>query len=99
MPPKSQKRELALELVLFFQPWGLAAFVIFFIAALAETNHSPFDLPEAGAIITGYFTEYNGFKFALFFLGEYIAMFAIGNLAVTLFLGAGGSLSVERCPG
>ena len=82
-----------------FQPWGLAAFVIFFIAALAETNRSPFDLPEAESeIIAGYFTEYSGFKFALFFLGEYIAMFAISGLAVTLFLGAGGGPGVEALP-
>ena len=82
-----------------FQPWGLAAFVIFFIAALAETNRSPFALPEAESeIIAGYFTEYSGFKFALFFLGEYIAMFAISGLAVTLFLGAGGGPGVESLP-
>ena len=82
-----------------FQPWGLAAFVIFFISALAETNRSPFDLPEAESeIIAGYFTEYSGFKFALFFLGEYIAMFAISGLAVTLFLGAGGGPGVEAIP-
>ena len=82
-----------------FQPWGLAAFVIFFIAALAETNRSPFDLPEAESeIIAGYFTEYSGFKFALFFLGEYIAMFAISGLAVTLFLGAGGGPGAEALP-
>ena len=82
-----------------FQPWGLAAFVIFFISALAETNRSPFDLPEAESeIIAGYFTEYSGFKFALFFLGEYIAMFAISGLAVTLFLGAGGGPGAEALP-
>ena len=78
-----------------FTPWGLAAFIIFFIAALAETNRSPFDLPEAESeIIAGYFTEYSGFKFALFFLGEYIAMFAISGLAVTLFLGGGAGPGV-----
>ena len=85
-----------------FSPWGFAAFVIFFIAALAETNRSPFDLPEAESeIIAGYFTEYSGFKFALFFLGEYIAMFAISGLAVVLFLGGslGPGVTVELVDG
>ena len=87
----AEKIVLAQDTLWFvFTPWGLAAFVIFFIAALAETNRSPFDLPEAESeIIAGYFTEYSGFKFALFFLGEYIAMFAISGLAVVLFLGGG----------
>ncbi len=69
-------------------PWGLAAFLLFMVAATAESNRSPFDLPEAESeIIAGYLTEYSGFKYALFFLGEYWGMFAVSGLAVTLFLG------------
>ena len=71
-----------------FTPWGLAGFLLFFIASLAESNRTPFDLPEAESeIIAGYFTEYSGFKFALFFLGEYLGLFAISGLGITLFLG------------
>ena len=71
-----------------FTPWGLAGFTLFFIASLAESNRSPFDLPEAESeIIAGYYTEYSGFKFALFFLGEYLGMFAVIGLGITLFLG------------
>lgn len=71
-----------------FTPWGFAGFVLFMIAAAAESNRSPFDLPEAESeIIAGYLTEYSGFKYALFFLGEYWGMFAVSGLAVTLFLG------------
>src|SRR5437879_6237391 len=69
-------------------PWGLAGFILFMIAAAAESNRSPFDLPEGESeIIAGYYIEYFGFKFALFFLGEYIGMFAVSGLAITLFLG------------
>ena len=73
-------------------PWGFAAFVLFMIAATAESNRSPFDLPEGESeIIAGYYIEYSGFKFALFFLGEYLGMFAISGLAITLFLGGWSS--------
>ena len=69
-------------------PWGFAGFILFLIAAAAESNRSPFDLPEGESeIIAGYYIEYSGFKFALFFLGEYIGMFAASALAITLFLG------------
>lgn len=69
-------------------PWGFAGFFLFLIAATAESNRSPFDLPEGESeIIAGYYIEYSGFKFALFFLGEYLGMFAISGLAITLFLG------------
>jgi NADH-quinone oxidoreductase subunit H len=71
-----------------FTPWGFAGFVLFMVAATAESNRSPFDLPEGESeIIAGYYIEYSGFKFALFFLGEYLGMFAISGLGITLFLG------------
>lgn len=72
----------------FFTPWGFAGFLLFLVAACAEANRSPFDLPEGESeIIAGYYLEYSGFKFALFFLGEYLGLFAASCLGITLFLG------------
>lgn len=72
----------------FFTPWGFFGFIVFFIAALAETNRCPFDLPEGESeIIAGHLTEYSGFKYALFFMGEYFGMLALSGLGVTLFFG------------
>ncbi|OHE77825.1 MAG: NADH dehydrogenase [Verrucomicrobia bacterium RIFCSPLOWO2_12_FULL_64_8] len=69
-------------------PWGAAGFAMFFVAALAESNRSPFDLPEAESeLIAGHLTEYSGFKFALFFMAEYFGMMALCGMGVTLFLG------------
>ncbi len=63
-------------------------FVIFFISALAETNRSPFDLPEGESeIVAGYFVEYSSMSFALFFLGEYAAMILMSGMTTILFLG------------
>lgn len=63
-------------------------FVIFFISSLAETNRSPFDLPEAEAeLVSGYNVEYSSFPFALFFLGEYANMILMSGMASILFLG------------
>lgn len=70
---------------IFTQP---LAFVLFLIAAVAETNRPPFDLPEAETeLISGFHTEYSGFRWSFYFLGEFIAVIAISLLAATLFLG------------
>jgi NADH-quinone oxidoreductase subunit H len=78
------------------QPVG--AFV-FLIAALAEVNRAPFDMPEAEQELTaGYFTEYSGMKFSLFFMGEYIKMIAVSAIAVTMFFGGYLGPFVEQFP-
>jgi NADH-quinone oxidoreductase subunit H len=69
----------------FYQP---VAFILFMITALAETNRTPFDLPEAEAeLVAGFHTEYSSMKFGLFFLGEFTNIITICAIAVTLFLG------------
>jgi NADH-quinone oxidoreductase subunit H len=72
--------------------WGIfvqpLAFFLFFAAAVAESKRIPFDLPEGESeIVAGYFTEYAGMKFAMFFFSEYIAVVSSSALMVTLFLG------------
>jgi NADH-quinone oxidoreductase subunit H len=64
------------------------AFVIFFIAGIAETHRTPFDIPEAeGELVAGYHSEYSGMKFGMFFVGEYLGVTLISSLIVTLFFG------------
>jgi NADH-quinone oxidoreductase subunit H len=64
------------------------AFLIYTIAAIADTNRPPFDLPEAETeLVAGYHTEYSGIKFAMFYLAEYMHMVTVSAVAVTLFLG------------
>jgi NADH-quinone oxidoreductase subunit H len=66
----------------------LPSFIVYVIAMVGETNRPPFDLPEAeGELVGGFHTEYSSIKFALFFLGEYIALTTVSALAVTMFLG------------
>ena len=75
----------------FIPAWNivlLPSFIVFVIAAFAETSRSPFDLVEAEQeIVGGFHTEYSGFRFALFFLAEYINLFTMSALTVTFFLG------------
>jgi NADH-quinone oxidoreductase subunit H len=67
------------------QPLGL---LIYYICGLAETNRTPFDLPEAESeLVAGYLTEYSGMQWAMFFLGEYGNMLIVSSVAVALFLG------------
>jgi NADH-quinone oxidoreductase subunit H len=71
--------------------WGIllqpVAFVLFFTAAIAETKRAPFDLPEGESEIIGYFIEYSGMRFGLFYLGEFIEVVFVSALVTTLFLG------------
>ncbi|MDG4658102.1 NADH-quinone oxidoreductase subunit NuoH [Ectobacillus antri] len=70
---------------IFLQP---VAFLVFFIAAVAELNRTPFDLPEAESeLVSGYHTEYSGFRWAFFMLAEYVYFFAMTSLITVLFLG------------
>jgi len=69
---------------IFRQPIG---FVLFFVAALAETKRAPFDMPEGESEIIGYFVEYGGMRFGMFMAGEFIEVVGASAMVVTVFLG------------
>jgi NADH-quinone oxidoreductase subunit H len=76
----------------FFPAWNVVpmfpAFIIFFVAVVAETQRPPFDLPEAeGELVAGFHTEYSGAKFAMFFLAEFMNVITVSAVTVTAFLG------------
>ncbi len=73
---------------IFRFPFGPIAFVTYLIAATAEANRTPFDIPEAEQeLVAGYNVEYSGMKFAMFFLAEFINLFTVSAIAATVFLG------------
>ena len=82
------------EIITYQQNFGwlilpqILGFILYIIAAIAETNRLPFDLPEAETeLVAGYYTEYSSIKFAFFFMAEYINIITVCALATTLFLG------------
>src|SRR3974377_673012 len=80
--------------------WGIltqpVAFFIFVTAALAETKRVPFDLPEGESEIIGYFVEYSGMKFGMFFLTDFLGTIFVAGLVTAVFLGGGHPVLFER---
>ncbi len=77
-----------LDWFIFYNPFTLVAFLMFFISALAEGNRTPFDIPEAESeLVAGYVTEYSGMRFLFFFFAEWGNLYVIGAIVTTLFLG------------
>jgi NADH-quinone oxidoreductase subunit H len=83
---------LPLQQKLFLLPFTIMTFVIFLVSSNAEINRTPFDLPEAESeLVQGYFTEYSGLRFAMFYLTEYTNLFTVFAVAVSMFLGGWSS--------
>jgi NADH-quinone oxidoreductase subunit H len=74
--------------LVFQSPFMFAAALSYYVASLASCKRAPFDLPESESeLVAGFHTEYSGFRWMMFFFGEYVAMFIVSGLAVILFLG------------
>lgn len=89
--------------VWFFSNWNIwkqpLGFVLYLICAFAETNRSPFDLPECDSeLVAGYHTEYSSMRFAMFYIGEYANMLAVSSVATTLFFGGWQGPFLESAP-
>jgi len=83
----------------YFRVWILLAFPFYFTTVLAETNRSPFDLPETeNELVAGFQTEYGGIKFALYYMTEYLHMIAASGVVVTLFFGGWRGPFVAQVP-
>jgi NADH-quinone oxidoreductase subunit H len=83
----------------YFRVWILLAFPFYFITMLAETNRSPFDMPETeNELVAGFQTEYSSIKFALYYMTEYLHMLAASAVAVTLFFGGWRGPFVDQFP-
>ncbi len=84
---------------IFYIPVGPIAFLVYLIAATAEVNRVPFDLPEAESeLVAGYHTEYSGMKFGLFYLAEFLNTFLISAIAATVFFGGWQGPFVAQVP-
>ena len=84
----SQQGNFIFNWFIFRLPFGPIAFITYIIAATAEANRTPFDIPEAEQeLVAGYNVEYSGMKFAMFFLAEFVNLFTVSAVATTLFLG------------
>lgn len=84
---------------IWFVVYQPVAAIVYFVAAVAEVNRAPFDMPEAEQELTaGYHAEYSGMKFALFFMAEYVKMIAVSAIGATLFLGGFRGPFVDQLP-
>jgi NADH-quinone oxidoreductase subunit H len=84
----SQQGHGIFDWFIFRVPFGPIAFITYLITGTAESNRTPFDIPEAEQeLVAGYNVEYSGMKFAMFFLAEFVNMFTVSAIATTLFLG------------